>query len=102
MADGYEKKPACVLVGILYAEATFNLPGIVLSVDERYRALVWLRVPSLLTAPLFLVVAIWGELFAAAKCSAAPGWSWRCWPTHSLGRSMGFAFRGRSPGRLGS
>ena len=31
-----------------------------------YRALVWLRVPSLLTAPLFLVVATWGGLFAAA------------------------------------
>ena len=57
---------AWVLVGFLYAEATFNLPEIVLSVDERYRALVWLRVPSLLTAPLFLVVAIWGGLFAAA------------------------------------
>ena len=57
---------AWVLVGFLYAETMFNLPGIVLSIDERYRALVWLRAPALLTPLLFIVVAMLGGLLPAA------------------------------------
>ncbi len=57
---------AWVLVGFLYAETAFNLPEIVLSTDERYRALMWLRSPTLVIAPLFLAVAVWAGLLPAA------------------------------------
>ena len=46
-----------VLVGLMYAETAFNLPNIILSVDERYRALFWTQAIALVAAPLFVVAA---------------------------------------------
>jgi O-antigen/teichoic acid export membrane protein len=46
-----------VLVGLMYAETAFNLPNIVLSVDERYRALFWTQSVAIAAAPLFVVAA---------------------------------------------
>lgn len=46
-----------VLVGFMYAETAFNLPNILLSVDERYRALFWTQVVAVVAAPLFVVTA---------------------------------------------
>lgn len=48
---------AWVLVGFMYAETAFNLPNILLSVDERYRALFWTQAVAIVAAPLFVVTA---------------------------------------------
>ena len=55
-----------VLVGLLYASTAFNLPSIILSVDEQYRAIAWIRLIVIVAAPVFLVVAYTGGLVAAA------------------------------------
>ena len=61
---------AWVLVGLLYASTAFNLPGIILSVDEQYRALAWIRLVVIVAAPVFLVVAYAGGLVAASAVFA--------------------------------
>jgi hypothetical protein len=50
----------------MYASTAFNLPGIVLSIDEQYRSLVWAQTPVLIATPLFLLVAAWSGLVQAA------------------------------------
>ena len=55
-----------VLVCLLYASTAFNLPGIILSVDEQYRAIAWIRLVVIVAAPIFLIVAYAGGLVAAA------------------------------------
>jgi O-antigen/teichoic acid export membrane protein len=58
---GAEFRPAVpiswVLVGLMYAETAFNLPNIILSVDERYRALFWTQAVAIVAAPLFVITA---------------------------------------------
>ena len=57
---------AWVLIAFMYASTAFNLPGIVLSIDEQYRSLVWAQTPVLIATPLFLLVAAWSGLVQAA------------------------------------
>ena len=67
---GSEFEPAVpiawVLIAFMYASTAFNLPGIVLSIDEQYRSLVWAQTPVLIATPLFLLVAAWSGLVQAA------------------------------------
>ncbi len=92
---------AWVLIGFLYAETTFNLPGIVLSTDERYRALVWLRSPTLLTAPLFLGVAVWSGLLPAAVVFGASRLAMALLAYAFTCRLYGFRFPWAFTGRIG-
>ena len=63
---------AWVLVAFMYSATAFNLPEIILSVDEQYRALGWARVVFLISVPLFVVVAaVYGLVGAAAVLGGA-------------------------------
>ena len=66
---GEEFEPAVPMVWILaaftYATTVFNLSGIVLSIDEQYRAIAWVRAPVLLAVPLFLLASVRGGLLPA-------------------------------------
>ena len=57
---------AWVLIAFVYASAAFNLPDIMLWVDEQYRSLIWTRIPVLLATPIFLLVAVRTGLVPAA------------------------------------
>ena len=57
---------ARVLVGSMYAATAFNLPGIILSVDEQYRAIAWTQSVVLVAVPLFLIAATSMGLVGAA------------------------------------
>ena len=63
---------AQILVGLLYAETVFNLGVIVLSVDERYRAVFWAQSVLVGAASFFLMAAAYqGLLWAAAVFGGA-------------------------------
>ena len=74
---GAEFTPAVPLVwlmaGFIYASTAFNLSGIVLSIDEQYRAIAWVRAPALLAAPLFLLASARGGLLLASIVFGATG-----------------------------
>ena len=57
---------AWVLVGFMYAETAFNLPRIILSVDEKYREVFTAQALLVLAAPVFLMTAAGNSLPAAA------------------------------------
>ena len=57
---------AQVLVTLLFAATSFNLPSIILAVDERYRAAAWARSVTVLSAPLFVLAAAQVGLVGAA------------------------------------
>ena len=56
---------AGVLVAFMYAETALNLPIIILSVDEQYRAVFVSQSIMVLLAPVFLLAASLGGLIAA-------------------------------------
>jgi O-antigen/teichoic acid export membrane protein len=61
-----------VLVAFMYSATAFNLPEIILSIDEQYRALGWARAVFLISVPLFVVVsASYGLVGAAAVLGGA-------------------------------
>jgi O-antigen/teichoic acid export membrane protein len=63
---------AWVLVAFMYSATAFNLPEIMLSVDEQYRALGWARAVFLISVPLFVVVAaVYGLVGAAVVLGGA-------------------------------
>ena len=74
---GADFSPAVPLVwlmaGFMYATTAFNLSGIVLSIDEQYRAIAWVRAPALLAAPLFLLASARGGLLLASIVFGATG-----------------------------
>ena len=74
---GSEFTPAVPLVwwmaSFMYATTAFNLSGIVLSIDEQYRAIAWVRAPALLAAPLFLLASARGGLLLASIVFGATG-----------------------------
>jgi len=53
-------------VVLLYTQTAFNLGMIWLSIDERYRAVLWTQSILVIVAPFFLIVAGSGGLVAAA------------------------------------
>lgn len=55
-----------ILVALLFTETAFNLAIIILSVDERYRAVLGAQALLLLGTPLFVAAAYWGGLTGAA------------------------------------
>lgn len=57
---------ARVLVALMFAETAFNLGIIYMSIDERYRAVLGIQSILVLSAPVFLLVAYWLGLTAAA------------------------------------
>ncbi len=66
-----------VLVAFMYAETAFNLPVIILSVDEQYRAVFVSQSVMILAAPLFVVAAATvglvgaGAVFGTARLASA-------------------------------
>ena len=74
---GAEFSPAVPLVrllaGFMYATTAFNLSRIVLSIDEQYRAIAWVRAPALLAVPLFLLASARGGLLLASIVFGATG-----------------------------
>ena len=62
---------AQVLVLFMFASVLFNVPGILLTVDERYRAVLWIQAIPAVVAPLFLVASATGGLVAAAAVFGA-------------------------------
>ena len=66
-----------VLVAFMYAETAFNLPVIILSVDEQYRAVFVSQSVMILAAPLFLLAAATvglvgaGAVFGVARLASA-------------------------------
>lgn len=57
---------AQAFVALLYAQTAFNLGLIWLSIDERYRIVLWTQAIPVMTAPFFLIVAATRGLVAAA------------------------------------
>lgn len=55
-----------VLLILMYGETAFNLPNIILSVDEQYRALFWTQSVAIAAAPLFVLTAGTTGLVGAA------------------------------------
>ena len=74
---GVEFSPAVPLVwllaGFMYATTAFNLSGIVLSIDEQYRAIAWVRAPALIAVPLFLLASAREGLLLASFVFGATG-----------------------------
>lgn len=74
---GAEFSPAIPLVwvmaGFTFTTTAFNLSGIVLSTDEQYRAIAWVRAPALLAVPLFLLASSRGGLLLASVVFGATG-----------------------------
>jgi O-antigen/teichoic acid export membrane protein len=68
---------AWVLVAFMYAETAFNLPVIILSVDEQYRAVFVSQSVMVLAAPFFLLAAATvglvgaGVVFGVARLASA-------------------------------
>ena len=66
-----------VLVTFMYAETAFNLPVIILSVDEQYRAVFVSQSVMILAAPLFVLAAATvglvgaGAVFGIARLASA-------------------------------
>ena len=67
---GTEFRPAIpvarVLVAFMYVTAVFNIPGIILMVDEQYRSAFWAQSIPAVAAPVFLLAAASSGLLAAA------------------------------------
>ena len=67
---GAEFQPAVpiawILIAFMYAETALNLPNIILSVDEQYRALLWTQAVAVVAAPLFVITARSTGLVGAA------------------------------------
>ena len=61
-----------VLVTFMYAETAFNLPVIILSVDEQYRAVFVSQSVMILAAPLFVLAAATVGSSGPARCSVSP------------------------------
>ncbi len=77
-----------VLVLFMFASVVFNVPGLLLTVDERYRAVLWIQAIPAAVAPLFLVAGATGGLLAAARSySVRRGLSRHPPPTRSPGVS---------------
>ncbi len=57
---------ARVFVALLYVQTAFNLSIIWLSIDERYRAVLWTQSIQVIAVPFFLIIADRGGLVAAA------------------------------------
>ena len=74
---GPEFQPAVaimwVLVPLMYAATVFNLPGIILTIGEQYRALVWTQAIGIVAAPVFVVAAASNGLVAAAMVLGGTG-----------------------------
>ena len=74
---GNEFQPAVpvawVLVAFMYPTAVFNIPGIILMVDEQYRATFWAQSIPMVAAPVFLLTAASSGLLAAAVVFGGAG-----------------------------
>ena len=102
---GGEFAPAVPLVwwmaGFTYATTAFNLSGIVLSLDEQYRAIAWVRAPILLAVPLFLFASARGGLLPASIVFGATGLLTE-WLSYAFCRRLyGFRFPWRFAARVG-
>lgn len=63
---------ARVLVALMFTETTLNLGIIVLSIDERYRAVLWTQSVLVVAAPFFVIVAAqYGLTWAAVLFGGA-------------------------------
>jgi len=102
---GAEFTPAVPLVwlmaGFMYATTAFNLSGIVLSIDEQYRAIAWVRAPVLLSVPIFLLVAARGGLVQASIVFGATGLLVELLSYAICHRLYGFRFPWTFAGRIG-
>ena len=102
---GTEFSPAVPLVwllaGLMYATTAFNLSGIVLSIDEQYRAIAWVRAPALLAVPLFLLASARGGLVLASFVFGATGLSIELLSYALCRRLYGFRFPWMFAARVG-
>ena len=102
---GAEFTPAVSLVwlmaGLMYATTAFNLSGIMLSLDEQYRAIAWVRAPILLAVPLFLFASARGGLLPASIVFGATGLLTELLSYAFCRRLYGFQFPWRFAARVG-
>ena len=102
---GAEFTPAVPLVwlmaGFMYATTAFNLSGIVLSLDEQYRAMAWVRAPMLLAVPLFLFASVQGGILPASIVFGAMGLLTELLSYAFCHRLYGFRFPWRFAARVG-
>ena len=102
---GAEFSPAVPLVwllaGFMYATTAFNLSRIVLSIDEQYRAIAWVRAPALLAVPLFLLASARGGLLLASIVFGATGLLIELLSYALCRRLYGFRFPWMFAGRVG-
>lgn len=93
---------ARILVALMFTETALNLGIIVLSIDERYRAVLWSQSVLIVAAPLFIVVAArfgleWGAaLFGGARVVATTAGYLLC------RRAYGFRFPWAFAARVGA
>ena len=92
---------AWVLVPLMYAATAFNLPGIILTIGEQYRALVWIQAIAIVAAPVFVVAAASHGLVAAAMVLGGAGLAKALGAYGLCRRAYGVRFPWVFAGRIG-
>ena len=91
---------AWILIPCMYGETAFNLGLIVLSVDERYRAVLSTQLIAVVAAPFFLVIAAQGGLLWAAVIFGGARFAAAFVGYLLCRRAYGFRFPWRFAGRV--
>ena len=103
---GDEFRPATpiawILVAFMYGSTSLNLPGIILTLNERYRAVIAIQLIPVLSAPLFLYAAGTNGLVVAAVVFGTSRFVTSLAAYASCRRQYGLRFPWRFAARIGA